>query len=133
MPVGECVCPGGQGIEVVWAANGHDLCVLGDECFIKSKLAEPSRSTGDVSGGTCLVVPKEADSIGFAQIVVEKANKKGICPFVAEFGWHSREELYSSSQRKSMLWRCMHVLSRWKSREGCCAACGSHKERRNLP
>ena len=57
--VGSC----GRAGEVVWAAHGHNPCVLGDQRFMQPKVFELCRDTCYIAVCARIVVPKETDDI----------------------------------------------------------------------
>ena len=69
---------------MVWATKGHNLCILGDKRFINAKQTELIHKSWYVVASPCVLVAKETDDIGNAQIILEQACKKGVSMCVAK-------------------------------------------------
>jgi hypothetical protein len=78
LPVQECVVTRCRRIEVIRAPDGHDACVVRDQCLGNAVGVKRFDDRWDVAIGAGVVVAEEPDGGSHAQVIVEEAREERV-------------------------------------------------------
>jgi hypothetical protein len=77
-PVQECVVARLRRIEVIRTPDGHDACIMQDQCLGNAVGAKRFDDRWDVTIGAGVVVAEEPDGGSHAQVIVEEAREERV-------------------------------------------------------